>query len=306
MVSTAAGRAGTGTGIPLPRDFDVDWLLAFLGARHAPSLESVEPTRYTRTLTINDVAVTVSWQFAMVPGAGKRVSVRSSPHFRPGTLIGATRAIFDLDANVTSFRRRVRDDRILGPLVAQHPGIRLTRFLDPFEGAARAILGQQVSVAAARQIVERLAAALGPAAPNMDGRSYRAFPAPECVLDAGAARLGEIGLTRAKQAALLAVADDMRSGRLDWIALRALPAEVVQARLEAIRGIGPWTAAYLRMRVLGDRDAFPATDLGVMKAFRRLNGRRTFSTDALINASEAWRPWRAYATLHLWRSLSGG
>lgn len=305
MVPRAAVCAGTGTEIPLPRDFDVDWLLAFLGARHAPSLESVEPTRYTRTLIIDDVAVTVGWQFAIVPRAGRRVVVRSSPRLRPDALIAATRAIFDLDANVTSFRRRVRDDRILGPLVAQRPGIRLTRFLDPFEGAARAIVGQQVSVAAARQIVERLAAALGSAAPDMDGRFYRGFPAPDRVLEAGAARLGEIGLTRGKQAALLAVADDMQSGRLDWVALRTLPGEAVQARLEEIRGVGPWTAAYLRMRVLGDRDAFPATDLGVVKAFRRLCGRRTLSTDALSTASDAWRPWRAYATLHLWRSLGG-
>ena len=290
--------------IPLPGDFDVEWTLRFLGARHAPSLEAVSGTEYTRSVAVDGKPMTMALRFASRPLGGWRLFVRSAPDVPPATLVSLVTAMFDLDADLVAFRRRIRRDRVLGPLVARRPGIRLPRFLDPFEGAARAVLGQQVSVAAARRIVDRLVESVGRRAPDLEGRSFRVFPSPWLVLAAGAEKLGQAGLTRAKQRALLSIAGEMRSGTLDWKTLRQGPSAAAQARLEQIPGVGPWTAAYLRMRVLGDRDAFPATDLGVVKALVALNGNRPLTTDAILAASEGWRPWRAYATLHLWQSLA--
>jgi 3-methyladenine DNA glycosylase/8-oxoguanine DNA glycosylase len=176
---------------------------------------------------------------------------------------------------------------------------------DPFEGAVRAIVGQQVSVAGARTVVDRIIRRFGDAAPG--GHGLLAFPAPATLAAAPAESLTTLGLTRAKAAALTAVAAACRDGLLDWEELRACPAERAEASLVALRGIGPWTASYIRMRALGDRDAFPAADLGVIKALALAHSGSPAArpTPAGIAAlGERWRPWRAYATLHLWRSLT--
>jgi 3-methyladenine DNA glycosylase/8-oxoguanine DNA glycosylase len=146
-------------------------------------------------------------------------------------------------------------------------------------------------------MVDRLVRRVGDPAPA----PFLAFPRPEAVAALGTQGLIELGLTRAKAASLhgLALAD------LDWEHLRTAPAEQAEAELDALPGIGPWTASYVRMRTLGDRDAFPAADLGVIKALRALlpEPPTPLTPGSIAALAESWRPWRAYATLHLWHSL---
>jgi 3-methyladenine DNA glycosylase/8-oxoguanine DNA glycosylase len=169
----------------------------------------------------------------------------------------------------------------------------------------RTIVGQQVSVAAARTVVDRLVRRLGEPV-SAAGAGLFAFPHPAAIAAAPAELLAGLGLTRAKAAALIAVAAATCDGALDWQRLRGAPAEAAHAALLALPGIGPWTASYIRMRALGDRDAFPASDLGVVKALAALAATPpTGPAAAEITAlAERWRPFRAYAAIHLWRSLS--
>jgi 3-methyladenine DNA glycosylase/8-oxoguanine DNA glycosylase len=214
--------------------------------------------------------------------------------------------MFDLDADVPAFAAHVAADEVLGPLVASHPsGIRLPQLLDPFEAMVRAVLGQQVSVQAASTMTDRVTRLAGEAAPVLEDTDGAvalplAFPAPRALLESGEASLRGIGLTGAKTKSLLGLARAVCEGTLDLRAVREMPAADAQAALVALPGIGPWTASYVRMRSLGDRDAFPAADLGVIKAMAA----RGVARGDIEAAAERWRPWRAYATLHLWQSLA--
>jgi 3-methyladenine DNA glycosylase/8-oxoguanine DNA glycosylase len=213
--------------------------------------------------------------------------------------------MLDLDADLAAFRTLAARDPVLGPLVARRPGLRLPQYVNPFEGTMRAILGQQVSLAAASTLAGRLVRRFGEPAPDLDGISLFVFPDPENLAAAGPAVLAEIGLTRVKSAALHGLAAAVADGTLDWDRLRHGPAEEAEAALCALPGIGPWTASYVRMRTLGDRDAFPASDLGVVKALERLSPDGERPTPRAAQAlAESWRPFRAYATLHLWNALS--
>ena len=275
--------------LPAPPDFDFDWTLGFLAARVVPSLEGVEDGEYRRSLRVDGRPVTLAVRF--LPG---ELAVRSSPRLPPGELRRLVTRMFDLDVDLVAVHALAAGDPLLRDLVAARPWIRLPQYLDPFEGTVRAILGQQVSLAAASTMVDRLVRRVGDPAPA----PFLAFPRPEAVAALGTQGLLELGLTRAKAASLhgLALAD------LDWERLRTAPAEQAEAELDALPGIGPWTASYVRMRTLGDRDAFPAADLGVIKALRALLPDPP-SPVRIAALAESWRPWRAYATLHLWHSL---
>lgn len=275
--------------LPAPPDFDFAWTLGFLAARVVPSLEGIEDGEYRRSLRVDGRPVTLAVRFR--PG---ELTVRSSPRLPPSVLRRLVTRMFDLDADLGAFHALAAGDPLLRELVAARPWIRLPQYLDPFEGTVRAILGQQVSLAAASTMVDRLVRRVGDPASS----PFLAFPRPEAVAALGHQGLLELGLTRAKAAALhgLAVAD------LDWDRLRAAPAEEAEAELDALPGIGPWTASYVRMRTLGDRDAFPAADLGVIKALRALLPEPP-TPGRIAALAESWRPWRAYATLHLWHSL---
>lgn len=275
--------------LPAPPDFDFAWTLGFLAARVVPSLEAVDDGEYRRSLRVDGQPVTLAVRFR--PG---ELAVRSSPRLGPAKLRRLVTRMFDLDVDLGAFHALAAGDPLLRDLVAARPWIRLPQYLDPFEGTVRAILGQQVSLAAASTMVDRLIRRVGDPAPD----SILAFPRPEAVAALGTQGLLELGLTRAKAAALhgLALAD------LDWEHLRTAPAAQAEAELDALPGIGPWTASYVRMRTLGDRDAFPAADLGVIKALRALLPEEP-SPARIAALAESWRPWRAYATLHLWHSL---
>lgn len=287
--------------LPLPPSFDLAWILGFLAARTVPSIESVAGTdEYRRSLRTGGRPVTLALRLR-----GSGLDVQSSPPLSAEEVGRLVTRMFDLDADLASFHAMAETDAVLGLLVGRRPEIRLPQLLDPFEGAVRAIVGQQVSVAGAATTLDRLVRLLGEPAPPLDGTSFLCFPTPAAVASLRPEELAAgAGLTRAKTAALQTVAHAVLDGRIDWELLRSGTAEASHATLVALPGIGPWTASYVRMRTLGDRDAFPASDLGVIKALRALTPQGERITLREINAfGERWRPWRAYATLHLWNSL---
>jgi AraC family transcriptional regulator of adaptative response / DNA-3-methyladenine glycosylase II len=323
----------------LPEPYDLGWVLRFLADRATPALERVEPGALVRVVRMAGAPVVLTVRPAPDPAAPRWLDVEAVPAASAdraaeqdgggaggdgGAAAGAVlsggsfvagvlpvlrrlvRRMLDLDTDLGPFLIMARRDRLLRPLVARHPGLRLPQLPDPFEGAVRAIVGQQVSVAAARTVVDRLIRRLGDPVAAAGGGLF-AFPHPAAMAAASTASLTGLGLTRAKAAALIAVAAATRDGALNWERLRGASPEAAHAALLALPGIGPWTASYIRMRALGDRDAFPASDLGVVKALAVLapppSG--TISAASEIAAlAERWRPFRAYAAIHLWRSLS--
>ncbi|WP_308471084.1 MULTISPECIES: AlkA N-terminal domain-containing protein [unclassified Rathayibacter] len=200
------------------------------------------------------------------------------------------RAWFDLDSDVVAIGAELSRDPLLARSVAARPGLRATQYPEAFEAAVMAVLGQQVSVAAARTFGGRTAAAFG--APGEQG--LLAFPAPAALLAPEFEALrSAIGITNARARTVRAVAEAFAAGPvLD----RAGDLPEQRRALLAIPGIGPWTADYLALRFLGDPDAFPAGDLVLRKALGRV------STAEAEAASQAWRPHRAHAAFHLWAS----
>ncbi|MGP3984427.1 AlkA N-terminal domain-containing protein [Streptomyces sp. KR80] len=199
------------------------------------------------------------------------------------------RRLFDLDADPYAVAERLGADPVLGPLVAALPGLRSPGAADGPELAIRAVLGQQVSVAAGRRLGDALVAAIGAPLAAPSGGLTHLFPRAEDIAEVS---LEDFGMPESRRTALRTLCAALADGtvRLDPGADRA---EAEQALL-ALRGIGPWTAGYIRMRALGDPDVLPAGDAAVRAALRRL-GASTADTDA-------WRPWRSYATHHLWNS----
>ena len=294
--------------IALPSDFDFDWVLGFLAARTVASLETVREREYHRSVRINGKPVTFALKEVRPAGNGSprrgehMLIATSRPRLRADVLEAAVRRMLDLDADLDHFRKVARRDPILGRLVRRRSGIRLPQLLDPFEGLTRAILGQQVSVAGASTITDRLVRLLSRPVPGALESGFLAFPTPADVADAGADRLRELGLTRVRAGTLQGAARRIADGGLDLERLRSRPGDEAQEALEELPGIGPWTASYIRMRALGDRDAFPSADLGVIKAMEAAGVTRR----SIIEVAERWRPWRGYATLHLWASATDG
>jgi AraC family transcriptional regulator of adaptative response / DNA-3-methyladenine glycosylase II len=179
---------------------------------------------------------------------------------------------------------------LLGPLVREHSGLRVPGAVDGFEIAVRAIVGQQVSVGGARTILGRLAQEHGAPLPHGDGVT-RLFPAADALAEADPESLP---MPRGRARALIEVARLEASGELVLDA--GTDPDEAREQLVAIPGIGAWTAGYVAMRALGDPDVFLPQDVGVRNALARLGG---------TPDDEAWRPWRSYAVMHLWRSMGG-
>ncbi|HEX5843419.1 MAG TPA: DNA-3-methyladenine glycosylase [Pseudomonas sp.] len=213
-------------------------------------------------------------------------------------LVLRVRKMFDLDSDPQRIAAHLGADAQLAPLLARHPGLRLPTAFDPFEQAVRAIVGQQVTVKAAVTISGRLVARLGEplqfsAMPGLE----RLFPSPQAIAEAN---LDGIGMPGKRVQSLQHFAAQVASGalRLD---LHDGCAGLIE-RLCALPGIGPWTAEYIALRAFGEPDAFPASDLGLLKA--PFWGPDGIDAKRLKARAEAWRPWRAYAAAHLWHNYS--
>ena len=271
-----------------------DWpqVRDFLAARAVPGVERVDARGYARTV-VSDGGHALVCVRVLDRGHALELRVRGAAPAALFQLSSAARRAFDLAADPARIGVVFEPDPLLAPLLKRRPGLRIPGAWDPFECAVRAVLGQQVSVAAARTLAARLVARVGrKVAAGTDGLTHL-FPSPAAL---AAADLDGLGLTRARASALRALARAVSEGRVDFGA----PAEEVTAALTALPGLGAWTAQYVALRALGEPDAFPAADL----VLRRMGaaGGAPLTVRALEARAEAWRPWRGYAVLHLWRA----
>ncbi|WP_151735560.1 DNA-3-methyladenine glycosylase family protein [Paenibacillus tengchongensis] len=211
---------------------------------------------------------------------------------------------FDLDRDLAPFYRMAREDELLAPLLAANDGLRIIGIPDLFEALCWAILGQQVNLAFAYKLKQQLTARYGQSL-EWQGYTYYSFPVPEVFREVTVEELCALQLTRNKARTVLEVAGLIGGGLLSRDELLALPApEAAEQRLLQIRGIGPWTSQYVRMRCLRDATSFPAGDVGLQNAVKFLTGMDRKPTPAeLVDLSARWRGWEAYATFYLWRAL---
>ncbi|MDT0327976.1 AlkA N-terminal domain-containing protein [Nocardiopsis lambiniae] len=283
---TARGGSGTITlRLAYREPIDLERALGFLGTRAVPGIEEYRDGVYRRTLPLPHGPGTVE----LSAGPGHAVCRLRLTDTRDLTgAVRRCRRLLDLDADPQAVTEVFAADALLGPLAARFPGLRSPGHTDPAELAVRAVLGQQISVAAARTLAGRLVEGYGtPLAPALrTGGLTHLFPTPDVL-----AALDPEGLPmpRRRAATLVGLNDAIASGRVDLGP--GCDRDATEHRLLELPGIGPWTAAYVRMRGLGDPDVFLGTDLGVRKAL-------TGTPD-----DKTWSPWRSYATHLLWASL---
>jgi AraC family transcriptional regulator of adaptative response / DNA-3-methyladenine glycosylase II len=276
--------------------YDFDAVLAFLRTRALPGIELVDAHSYARVFGPANAA---GWLRLSAWPAGDH-ALQLQLHCPQSTqLLGVVttlRRMFDLDANPQSIADTFRHDAVLGALVARRPGLRLPGGWDGFEIAVRAVLGQQVSVAAARTLASRIVQHHGELlGAQLPAGLERLFPTPAQLADAD---LRALGVTTARAVTIRGIAQALLDGRVDFRPEQ--PLEEFVARWVALPGIGDWTANYIAMRALSHPDAFPAADLILRRA--AAGDGAALSTKALAALAESWRPWRAYAVMHLWRA----
>lgn len=296
--AAAAARDRSGITLTLSYAPPYDWpaMVEFLAARAIPGVEVVEPGRYRRSIELGGCQGIIE----VAPLAGRdalAATIRFADVKALPAIVARLRRVFDLGSDVNAITAQLAEDEWLAPLVAARPGLRVPGAWDGFELAVRAILGQQVTVAAARQLAGRLATAHGdPLVSSTDARLTTVFPRPERLATADLTRLG---MPRARAAALSTLAAAAVADPGLFRPHGALDAAV--ARLRALPGIGEWTAQYIALRALREPDAFPAADVGLLRAVTGAGGVRP-TPAALLARAERWRPWRAYAAQHLWTS----
>ena len=275
-----------------------DWarLCGFLAARAIPGVEQVDGACYRRGVVLDGVAGWIEARLATGRPAAVALRVSASLAPRLMAVLARVRALFDLDAHPAAIAERLGADRRLAASLRAHPGLRVPGAFDGWELALRAILGQQIAVSAATTLAGRLVARLGAANPAAPAGLDRMAPSPARILDAGAAEVAAIGLPAQRARTIVALADAVRRGVVD-LSIGADP-ETTTSALFALPGIGPWTASYIAMRALAWPDAFLGGDLIVRRALGVTTAR------AAEERAERWRPWRAYAVLHLWTGAS--
>jgi AraC family transcriptional regulator of adaptative response / DNA-3-methyladenine glycosylase II len=273
-----------------------DWsaMFGFLKQRAIPGVEWVADGCYSRTIALGGLQGRISVQ----PAAGNalRASIRIPKLALLPNIIARLRRQFDLAADPLSIAAHLATDPVLAPLLKQRPGLRVPGAWDGFELAIRAVLGQQITVSAAIRLAGKLVAAYGAPLSDPDGHLTHVFPTPAAL---AAADLAALGMPRSRAATLSGVAAAAVANPELFGAHCEL--EEAIARLRCIRGVGEWTAQYIALRQLREPDAFPAADVGLMRALTDETGRRPSAPQVLARA-QAWRPWRAYAAQHLWAS----
>jgi AraC family transcriptional regulator of adaptative response / DNA-3-methyladenine glycosylase II len=262
---------------------DLDAALAFLGRRAITDVEACEAGRYSRTVGAPGGPARIA-----LSAAGTAVACRVELTDRRdlGMVISRARRLLDLDVDPSAVDDQLGGDPVLGPLVTARPGLRSPGAVDGFEMAIRAVVGQQISVSGARTLLGRIAGEHGSRA--FDGQPAQVFPGPA---ELAAVDPASLPMPRSRAKAVLAIAEACASGDLSLDPDGDRQRE--HAALLALPGVGPWTAEYIRMRAMGDRNVLLATDLGVRKSADRLG------VD-LADGRPNWAPWRSYATHHLW------
>jgi len=287
---------------------DGERMLGYLGARAIPGVEEVLDGRYRRTIMLPNGPGILS----LAPASGYVDCELQLEDLRDLTAaVQRCRRLLDLDADPEAVTGYLSADPVIGPLALANPGRRSPGHVDGNELALRAVLGQQVSVAAARRLGARLTAAYGKPLSRPDGPLTHCFPEAETLAAADPAALP---MPRSRALALTGLASALASGEL--VLDPGAERDRAEAVLLALPGIGPWTASYIRMRALSDPDAFLPSDVGVLDALARLGAlpsgagptgagpsARTRAARAAAALAESWRPWRSYAVHHLWAYL---
>jgi AraC family transcriptional regulator of adaptative response / DNA-3-methyladenine glycosylase II len=273
--------------------FDADAMFTFLSARAVPGTESIEGSTYRRSLrlakgngvvSVTVAGGTVSCVLALDDVADVQAAVQR------------TRRLLDLDSDPVRIDEHLGRDPLLAPLVAKRPGLRSPAHPDGTELLVRAILGQQISVTGARTLAARLVASHGEPLLHPVGEVTHAFPSAAAI---AAMSPEDFAMPRARGAALINACAVLAAG--DIVLDTGSDRDATVAALQALPGIGPWTAGYVAMRALGDPDVFLPTDVGVRNALVALGVDGSPASAATV--SERWRPWRSYALHHLWASL---
>jgi AraC family transcriptional regulator, regulatory protein of adaptative response / DNA-3-methyladenine glycosylase II len=294
--SPESAEAGVTLRLRYRPPYDWDSMLGYLRARAIPQVEMVENGVYRRTVEIDGFAGSV--EVAHLPQRQSlSVSIRFPNVASLPAIVARVRRVFDVGADIETIDAHLSHDPLLAPLVAQRPGLRAPGGWDGFELAVRAILGQQITVVAARRLAGELVALHGKAVPEGHG-GYpglsRVFPTARSV--ARAKSIG-LGMPLARQLSLKALAEATENDPNLFRPFGTI--EEAIARLRSIRGVGEWTAQYIALRALREMDAFPASDIGLLRGAAVMDGTPSSSAH-LLSRSEAWRPWRAYAAQHLW------
>jgi AraC family transcriptional regulator of adaptative response / DNA-3-methyladenine glycosylase II len=275
--------------------FEWEALLAFLAERATAGVEEVSGGTWRRTVRLGK---RTGWVEVTADPARPALLARASLSLA-GALMPLTarlRALFDLDARPDAVVAGLGGDALLRPSLRRHPGLRVPGAFDGFEAAVRVVLGQQVTVRAATTVGGRLTAALGEPIQTPFPALSRLAPTPEALAQAGEGRIARLGMPGARARTLLALGRAVADGAL---ALDRQGGPEALAALRALPGVGDWTAQVVAMRALGDPDAFPAGDLGVLRALGARSPREA------ERRAEPWRPWRAYAVIHLWSMPRG-
>ncbi len=292
-------RAETPLRLAYRPPYDVAAMLAFFAQRQVRGVDQVEGLELRRTLAWprrgRAQAPLDGWLCCRFVPERHEVHVQAAPALAPvlGAVLQAVRQALDLDA----------DPERIDPLLAQvpgpeRPGLRLPGAIDGFEQAVRIVLGQQITVKAARTLTERLVQRLGRPVTTPFPALTHLFPDAATLAAADAETIGTLGIVRQRVRALQALARAVHEGQIDLH--RGAPLEPTLAALKALPGIGDWTAQLIAMRVLAWPDAWPASDIGLMNALGSRDPR------LISQRAEAWRPWRAYAVMKLWQSLETG
>jgi AraC family transcriptional regulator, regulatory protein of adaptative response / DNA-3-methyladenine glycosylase II len=274
-------------------------LLEFLGRRAIEGVEAYDGATYRRTLRLPHGAGTVA--LSAGERAGEICAVFILDELRDLTAaVARCRHLLNLDADPVAIDQHLADDPLLGALVRRTPGLRVPGTVEGFELAARAVIGQQVSLAAARTVAASLVRAAGTSIADPVLPTRKLFPSAQALARLARDRPSAFAMPASRRMTLAALSEAVAAGELA-IDQGADPVELERGLL-AIRGVGAWTASYIAMRALGDPDAFLATDLGVRHAVAALGG--DSSRRAIAAAAERWRPWRAHAVMHLWSTLA--
>lgn len=282
--------------IPYRPPYAWNELLAFLEPRLTVGVEAIVGDSYIRSIQIDECR---GWfKASNQPEANKLVLVVSVDLLPVlSQLLAHVRCLFDIDAQPAAIAEHLGNARLLGQAVKRCPGLRIPGAVDGFELIVRAVLGQQISVKAATTLAGRVAKHFGDSLTTPYSEVSRLSPTPDQIARAAVTELVELGVLKSRAETILSIALAYRDGNLPTTA--SSPTLVVD-QLKTHSGIGDWTAHYVAMRLLHWPDAFPESDLGLLKAAKVSNPRQ------LREIAERWRPWRAYAAMYLWKSLSDG
>jgi AraC family transcriptional regulator of adaptative response / DNA-3-methyladenine glycosylase II len=281
--------------LPFRPPYDWDGLIAFLEPRALVGVEAVSRDAYRRTISVHGHTGLIEVRPRL---DHDHLLLRVELPEYSGLIHVAEQArrVFDLGADPLAIISRLERDRKLRPAVRQRPGLRVPGAWDRFELAVRAVLGQQVTVRGAATLAARLVKEFGEPCTVSDPALTHIFPTPHVLAEAD---VSVIGLPASRSATIQALASAVRDDELP-LDLLSDSAELIE-RLQTVNGIGEWTAQYIAMRALGEPDAFPAGDLGLRKALST-NGKLASQRETEA-VSQGWRPWRAYAVMHLWSGL---